>query len=543
MVSVVMPFLNAAPFIVEAIESVVQQTYDRWELLLIDDGSTDNSVEIVRSFQQRYPSRIKLLETPGQTPRGASAARNRGLGAATGELIGFLDADDVWLPRKLEEQIALLDEHPDVGMLYGRTIYWHSWAQEPAAVADYIPALGFPAGTVVSPPALLAAALRGDAELPCTCSLIVRRSVIDQVGGFEEGFRRVYTDQAFYTKLFVSASVLVADGCWDRYRQHPHSSCNTAERTGDLKIEHLRYLDWAGEYLVRRKMRGTESWWLIQEERLRLRHPTAYRFARALWRGRKRPIQAVRRVLYQLTPAPVRRRLDMQPPEPARIPPGRIRFGSLRRTAPVSRQWGWDRGLPIDRYYIVEFLQRYAGDVRGRVLEIGDASYTRRFGGARVAKIDVLHVDAGNPLATIVGNLAEADHIPSNSFDCIILTQTLHLVYDFRAAMGTLYRILAPEGVLLLTVPGISQTTDESWRSSWYWSFTQVSMEKLAGEQFPAEAVQVEVYGNVLSATAFLHGLAAQELSEEELQVRDRDFPVTVALRAIKFRRPPPVQQ
>jgi SAM-dependent methyltransferase len=213
---------------------------------------------------------------------------------------------------------------------------------------------------------------------------------------------------------------------------------------------------------------------------------------------------------------------------------GEVQFGDLRSVAPISRHWGFDRGLPIDRYYIEGFLARCAGDVRGRVLEIGDATYTRRFGEGRVTRSDVLHVTGDGTAATIVGDLAGGEQIPGNAFDCLIVTQTLQFIYDFRAAMGTMFRALAPGGVLLLTVPGLSQTTDKDWRDSWFWLFTPVSLRRLAAEAFPEGSFAVESHGNVLAAISFLHGVAAQELSREELAVQDSDYPVTLALRAVK---------
>ena len=132
----------------------------------------------------------------------------------------------------------------------------------------------------------------------------------------------------------------------------------------------------------------------------------------------------------------------------------RVEFGTLRRLTPISANWGFDRGLPVDRYYIERFLARCASDIRGRVLEIEDDMYTRRFGGERVTARDILHVNDENERATIVGDLAGADHIPSDRFDCVILTQTLHIIYDTRAVLQTLNRILRPGGVLLATFPG-----------------------------------------------------------------------------------------
>ncbi len=219
---------------------------------------------------------------------------------------------------------------------------------------------------------------------------------------------------------------------------------------------------------------------------------------------------------------------------PTSLPaPGRTDFGDLRRTRPVSRHFGFERGLPVDRSYIESFLAANASDVRGRVLEVGDASYTRRFGGDRVTRSDVLHVDPDAPGATIVADLATADGIPSNAFDCLVITQTLHLIYDVPEAIRTMHRILAPGGTALVTVPGISQLDAGEWRSTWYWSFTEASATRLFADHFPGD-VTVEVHGNVLAAVALLEGLAADELRADELAVGDPSYPVTVAIRGVK---------
>ncbi|MCI0436260.1 MAG: class I SAM-dependent methyltransferase [Gemmatimonadetes bacterium] len=219
-------------------------------------------------------------------------------------------------------------------------------------------------------------------------------------------------------------------------------------------------------------------------------------------------------------------------PEPPRR--GDVDFGGLRRLTPISRHWGFDRGLPVDRHYIESFLRRHAHDIRGSVLEAGDSAYTRRFGGRRVTESDVLHRTPGAEGATIIADLTSAEHVPSDRYDCIVLTQTLQFVYDVPAAMRTLHRILKPHGVLLLTVPGITQTTHDEWRSSWYWSFTLIALARIAGEAFPPASFTVQSHGNVLAAIAFLHGIAASELHRDELRAHDPDYPVTLTLRARK---------
>jgi SAM-dependent methyltransferase len=214
---------------------------------------------------------------------------------------------------------------------------------------------------------------------------------------------------------------------------------------------------------------------------------------------------------------------------------GHVDFGDLRRLTPISATWGFDRGTPVDRFYIDRFMQAHQNDVRGRVLEIANPEMTRRYGGDRVTQSDVLHPVPAPAPVTLVGDLATGEGLPSSAFDCAIVTQTLLLVYDVHAVVRTLHRILAPRGVALVTVPGITKISREDM-DQWgqYWAFTTASVRRLFDESFVPERVQVNVYGNVLAATAFLHGIAAEELTEDELLHRDRDFETLIAVRAQK---------
>jgi len=218
-------------------------------------------------------------------------------------------------------------------------------------------------------------------------------------------------------------------------------------------------------------------------------------------------------------------------------------MGGLRRLTPISRQFGFDRGKPIDRYYIEDFLGRFSGvpgyvdgDIRGRVLEVGDDVYTRHFG--RPERVDVLHVSEANSEATVIGRLETGEGIPADQFDCVICTQTLHLLFDFRGAIESLHRMLKPGGVLLVTFPGLSQSCNPD-RDLWgdHWRFTSRSARLLFEEHFQPEAVTVEAYGNVLTAVGFLHGLAAEEFDAAELRLRDPDYEVLIGVRAMKPER------
>lgn len=207
------------------------------------------------------------------------------------------------------------------------------------------------------------------------------------------------------------------------------------------------------------------------------------------------------------------------------------RLGNLRRTTPVSQRYGFDRGTPVDRYYIDKFLTAHRADIRGCGLEVKNAGYLRRYG-TGLERVDILDIDASNPDATIVADLSAADGAPDAAFDCFVLTQTLQFIYDWRAALGHARRILRPGGVLLVTVPAVSRL-DRTLSEIDYWRFTPPGCRRMFGEVFGADRVRVESYGNVLSANAFLMGLAAEELTAKELETADPAFPVLIGVRAV----------
>lgn len=216
-------------------------------------------------------------------------------------------------------------------------------------------------------------------------------------------------------------------------------------------------------------------------------------------------------------------------------PLGRVRLGDLKQLKPICEDFGLARGLPIDRYYIERFLAQHTKDIQGHLLEIQEPLYTYKFRNEHITKVDVLHIEAGNPKATIVADLTKADDLASDTFDCIILTQTLQFIYDTRAAIKTLHRILKPGGVLLATVSGISQISrGDMERSGHYWSFTTLSIQRLFAEVFEQDKVEVRADGNVLSAIALLHGIATEELEPSQLDYHDPDYQVLITARCVK---------
>lgn len=248
LVSVIIIFFNAEPFLDEAIRSVLRQDYPNWELLLVDDGSSDGSSRIALNLVDHAPQQVRYLEHSAHANRGMSASRNLGIQHARGEYIAFLDSDDVWLPNKLSEQVALLEAHPNVGMTYGHALIWSSWTGRPEDT-DYKVSLGVPDDTLVSPPNLLPQLLRNKAQTPMTSNAMLRRSVIERVGGFEEEFTALYEDQVFFSKVEMHTAVYVSGSCLVKYRQHPLSCTAVSARTGSYLSQRRPFLEWFAGYM------------------------------------------------------------------------------------------------------------------------------------------------------------------------------------------------------------------------------------------------------------------------------------------------------
>lgn len=208
-----------------------------------------------------------------------------------------------------------------------------------------------------------------------------------------------------------------------------------------------------------------------------------------------------------------------------------LRIGQIASDRPLSRWSGFDRGTPIDRFYIEHFLADHAEDIHGRVLEIGGDAYSRRFGGNRVERQDVLHVDDSNPAATIVGDLAGSGLLPAGSFDCVIATQTLQYVFDVEAALENLKSALRPGGVALLTVPALAPVAPDEWRDHFYWRFTLPSLRRLIEGSFGDRSAKIGACGNLYAASLFLHGACAEEADARKLAPTHADFAVVLTAR------------
>jgi glycosyltransferase involved in cell wall biosynthesis/SAM-dependent methyltransferase len=264
-VSVIMPFFDAQEFIEESIQSVFAQTYERWELLLIDDGSRDGSTKIALEYADRYSGKVRCLEHPGRQNLGQAASRNLGYDYARGDYIATLDSDDLLYPNQLADQVRLLEENPTIGAVYGGTLVWRSWTGDPADRGDWVTVMGVEDNTLLTPPELATRYLRREATPPWTCSVLIRREAIERTGGCE-------VPAIPHFKVFLHYPVLATSRSWGKYRQHPHSIMGG--KTDAVKdLEALEFFGWLAKHL-RREGAGDRDLWKALNGRLwPYRHP------------------------------------------------------------------------------------------------------------------------------------------------------------------------------------------------------------------------------------------------------------------------------
>jgi hypothetical protein len=531
-VTVVIPCFNHGSWLGEAIASVRAQVYGPIETIVVDDGSTDKTAAVSAAHPE-----VRYI---WQSNQGLSAARNAGLAAATGNFVCFLDADDVLRPDAIARGVEALEANESWAFVYGghvgvkadRTLIWE---------------------TRVDPGQASYHALLRANFIAMHATVLYRREILQKAGGFDVKLRAA-EDYEVYLRLARSHPFGCHGGVIAEYRRHDDNMSSDPMRmlTAGLSvlraqmpfIKHSHEGKLAlqeGTALLQKYYGGPMVTQALRDLSIPQRRTNAVKclglawqlapraFASALWDGTLRIAYAAEQRLPGGLRRLIRKASGRTPPVPTL---GRVKFGDLRRTSPIDPDFGFGRGIPIDRYYIEQFLSQHGNTIAGRVMEIGDNCYTMRFGGMKVMQSDVLHVKADAPGATIVGDLENADHIPCNSFDCIVLTQTLHLIFDMPRAVATLHRILKPGGTLLLTVPGLSQIDRGEWGETWYWSLTASAVRRLLVKGW--SDVSVDTYGNVLSAVSFLQGLAATELTSEELATQDPAYQVIVAARAVK---------
>ncbi len=513
LVSVVVPTFNYARFLPEALASIVAQDDAGIEVIVVVDGSTDDPAAVLRDFPQ-----VRLIQ---QGNRGLPAARNVGLKAASGTYIAFVDADDRLLPGAIATWLDLFRMRPESGFVHGSycsvDAQWQKiWQPHPVNLDDH----GF---------AILLA--QGN-RIGCPATVMYRRDRLAEIGGFDETLT-ANDDFDLLLRMLQRFPAASSDRMVAEYRYHDKNmsgDCRRMLTTGrHVVVKHSAACrndpDLRNAYAA--GLAGIQRYWI----RAQLRGIKAARG------DPPRQRQAVRNSLRLLPLAPVLfvRECTVVAAELLRRGrPSKVDWGQLRRTEPVSRDFGYSRGTPVDRFYIERFLAVNSADVRGEVLEVKDPGYTQRFGGDGVTRSDVLDIDPANAEATILADLNDPSALPSERYDCVIFTQTLQLLYDYRTALRTLVASLKSGGVMLLTVPGITPVAHQALGNTWYWSFTRIAIERLIRDIMPDADVRVEAHGNVLAATALLQGIAVEDVKAQELAIRDPDYPVIITARIVK---------
>ncbi len=480
---------------------MLDQTYQDFEIVIVDDGSDEPATRHMLISYRRPKTRVIRTEN-----QGVAAARNVGLEASRGRFVSFLDADDVLEQLFLERTLRALESNGSLG-------FAGCWLRAfGGADFDWAPGR-------CDFPHLLAE------DTVCTPAL-TRREPLLEVGGFDTQMPVAgYEDWEVAISLVEAAySGTIVPEYLFRYRVRAGSmtaTCTAPENHARL----MEYIVDKHQETYQRFLPGVIA--VIQRRTADLEGrldtpPLRPDVAHAGWRDAVLALENHRRALEASALAPE--------PDTSREA---IEWGSLRHLSPVSRVWGLDRGRPVDRYYIEQFLQRHAQDITGRILEVKDATYSSRFG-AGVTAIDVVDIASENPDATLVADLGKPGSLPKNRFDCFILTQTVHIVYEAEEVVRNAFRTLRPGGAVLVTLPCVSRIDYESGVDGDFWRFTPASARRLFEGVFGPENVEIESWGNVLACTAFLQGMAQEELHPQELVHNDPYFPLLVTVRAVK---------
>jgi glycosyltransferase involved in cell wall biosynthesis len=531
LVSIIIPCFNYGRYLPEAFESIFSQSYPNIEIILIDDGSTDNTRQIV----ERY-SNVKYFY---QTNQGLSAARNAGIEKSSGDFLVFLDADDLLLPDAITTNLSHLKQNEAFAFVSGAHERMYA---EDGRIEEVFQEIK---------PDHYNHLLFGN-YIAMHASVMYRRWIFDSV--LYDISLNACEDYHLYLKIARNFPVGQHNTKIASYRIH---DLNMSKDYELMLATGLRVLKSQKKYLRNREelyalkhgKNGFKAYYYreIYEELIAkigaVEKKDVFQILRAFPKLtfvkfrilQPQILQSIKLFIKRNAPESILRRVhDVGLYQNFSPPVGKINLGDFSRTTPFSRDFGYSRGGPVDRFYIETFLSKQSKSIKGRVLEIGDNNYTLRFGGSKVERSDVLHINSENPHATFVGDLSNAPQLPTGKFDCIILTQTLQLIYHFKEALETCYRVLRPGGTLLITVPGISQIDSGEWNEYWYWSFTKLSITRLLSEIFPTESVEVRNYGNVLAATAFLHGIGLPELQPKQIESTDPNYQVIISAVAVK---------
>lgn len=527
LVSVIIPCFNHGQYLNEAFASIGSQNYRDIEIIVVDDGSTDDTKEITGQNAE-----VKYIY---QTNKGLSAARNTGIKNSKGEFIIFLDADDWLLQDAINTNLYFLKQYPASAFVSGGYQLVFTKAKTITETAYEVNAdhylqflkenyIGMHGAVMYQRwvfneflfDETLAASEDYDLFLRIT-----RKYPVHHHRKIIAAYRMHDSNMSNNIPLMLTASVKVL--------KNQRKNLRSRE---EQKAYYLGIAEWKRYYSkeMYHKLLRSKGLASLSETLFLVKYSPYSIFKYTL----KKFFAMVKRAIRKIIPNSAFRLFHKLMYRNILPAPGKVFAGDLNRLTPFSTGFGYDRGGPVDRYYIENFLQQSSGYVKGRVLEIGDNEYTLLYGGDKIKQSDILHVDASNDKATIIGDISNAPQIPDNAFDAIILTQTLHLIYNFKDALDTCHRILKPGGSLLLTVPGITLIDHGEWADTWYWSFTDKSLKKLMPETFPGGEIEVQCFGNVFVATAFLYGMGLPEIEKEKLDFNDPHFQVIITAKATK---------
>lgn len=570
-ISIIIPTYQRRASVERLLQALKAQTLppDQFEVIVVIDGSNDGTEAMVAQFASPF-----ALQPLWQPNKGRAAACNAGAYAARGELLVFLDDDMVPAPSFLTGHLEAHAGKERVGMMGAVPI---DIADSSSPVIKYV-------GTKFNQH--LQKLADPDYELHLrdfySGNFSIPRAILLEVGPYDEGFtiygnedlelgwrlrqdgvHLAYSPNALAKQQYLKgfdglARDTIAKGRTAVLLAHKHP-----ETWQELKLSayHQSSRKWR---IVRSILLRLSSVWkglpntiiqlvLWQERWLPFRLQLTYQFALDYfyWVGARAAMTAqpsheqTKTISAERPPRMMLRRATaaltsrLAPHQRLRLRRWRHRLmrpawiSPLTSTTPLSTEWGMERGTPLDRYYIEHFMAQHRGDIRGHVIEVRDAGYTKQFG-SDVERSEVLDINAENSEATIIADLTAADAVAADQFDCFVLTQTLQFIYDYRAALKHAHRLLRPGGVLLVTVPAVSRIAPRYGLQSDYWRFTAASCLALFGEVFGADHITVHSYGNALTAAAFLRGVAYEELSQHQLDAQDPYFPVILAIRAVK---------
>lgn len=501
--SIIITCFNKVAYIEEAIQSALGQFHECFEVIVVDDGSQDGSWDIIRSFAKRHPNVLAARHASGRN-LGEGASRGLGLDLSRGLFILYLDGDDRLLPARLQHDEAVIERFAECTSVVSRTRYFHQNIESGTRTL-------FEDAEMVDCIAPLSDHLYGELEFFLACFYDLEQG--------QAVFKGIPCVGAVTTRRDVAAAVP-----WQREFSCAADICYFAE------VLMRKGIYYSGECHAEYRLTTEGAWYQARQNE-----------SEDFWqRLTKRRIQFLALDVESAALEAAQKSLSLKVKSLQSDGANSIAqtgvAGEAIPAAPFCSKWGLSRGLPVDRYYVDRFLARHSADIRGRVLEIGDDGYTRRFGTADLESVDVLDVDPNNQRATIIADLCHTERLVPDSYDCVVMTQVLPYTESPVAALRNVLLALKPGGVLLCTCPAITPVSPEiNERDRWYWSVYSPTARLLFDEAgFQPQDLLIESWGNLRVATAFLWGLAQEDLTEADFQPCDVGYPLITTIRAVR---------